>query len=132
MKPTNISESMIKSVLIRARYRDLKLEELKQLKAKLTFCCACENVITTGYSRCDRCNKPVCPKCNIEYVLYSVCPKCDQEKCVNCHETKPFVSLLSCTNCTAYMCKRCTYEGGDYDFCCKKCYDRYDEHYLRK
>lgn len=119
----NISEAISKSILIRARYRDAKLDELKKIKSRVVFCCICADPEPSHshreeYKCSGGCKKSVCQNCfegfRFCYECAVICTKCGREGLEN--------TFFTCQRCSDHMCKKCVYDlGAEYTFCSKTC-----------
>lgn len=141
-KPTNITDWLTKSMLLRIIAKDTKFqaltEEVAELKSyiKQIVCDRCTlpffRDMTDYY--CINCNIHLCQECidndqgleiRAEHGYKYRCGKCDAKLCQVCHEF-PWTIKCSLTDCNADLCKFCVYEYKCCDktfVCCKKCSD---------
>jgi len=148
MKPTNIGEFIIKSILVRSQQESEELQTLKTEIAALktiiqkNSCADCRefgNADSFGHDQCDYCKDKYCYGCAPEFVTTDIaipylettliCPKCLKIRCSNCYELpqNEKIGLLTCKACYKLMCEKCckTYKclcGIEKPYCSNTCF----------
>ena len=129
----NFKEWMVKSILVRAIYRDEKIKEMERALDKTCKCCECGNLLDIDeVIYCDACDNLVCCECKREWGI--ICVVCNDFHCnlsrynSDCGHIQ---SWHSCGQCEDPVCNECAISstgGFDYVFCCEYCKDEDDKY----
>ena len=115
----NFKEWMVKSILVRAQYRDDELAELAEIKKYAKFCHACGKVTCDGVY-CNGCHRSTHYKC----VRSGYCVDCYVVKCKTCGIHRERIYMSKCCYCLNIICKVCIYDNNGLAFCAGRCSDR--------